>query len=282
MNHKKQRLIPGLASTIFVALSFTMALTEASPIVYMTNQANPTAFGTADLGADSYTSVSTGLTHQLVGLGSTNGALYGAGASSSTLYQINTVTGALTTVGSAGFTYWDLGSTLSGLYGLDSSGNLYSVDATSGASTLLGSTGLSVLAGTTTLSNGSNTLYFAGANGDLYTLSTTNGAATVVGFMGNGVRLGQNVPLEMSALDLAGGTLYADEGSPGSNVVYTLNTSTGAATAMAAISGAPGSADGWAQIVGTSGSSVPEPGTWALLLVGLGLASILRKKLPLR
>ncbi len=279
--NQNHRLIPGLA-TIVVALSFTTPLIEASPIVYMTNQANPTAFGTADLGADSYTSISTSLTHQIVGLGSTNGALYGAGASSSTLYQINTTTGALTAVGSAGFTYWDLGSTLSGLYGLDSSGNLYSVDATSGGSTLLGSTGLSVQAGTTTLSNGSSTLYFAGANGDLYTLSTTNGAATVVGFMGNGVRLGQNVPLEMSALDLAGGTLYGDEGSPGSNVVFTMNTSSGAATAVTAISGAPGSADGWAQIVGTSGGSVPEPGTSALLLVGLGLASILRKKLPVK
>jgi hypothetical protein len=266
---------------ILVALSLAIALTEASPIVYMTNQANPTAFGTADLGPDSYTSISTSLTQQLVGLGSANGALYGAGGSSSTLYQINTTTGGLTAVGTAGFTYWDLGSTLSGLYGLDSSGNLYSVDATSGASTLLGSTGLSVQAGTTTLSNGSSNLYFAGANGDLYTLSTINGAATVVGFMGFGVRLGQNVPLEMSALDLVGGTLYGDEGSPGSNVVYTLNTSTGAATAVTAISGAPGSADGWAQIVGTSGS-VPEPGTSALLLVGFGLASILRKKLPVK
>ena len=63
--NQNHRLIPALAPSIFVALSFTMALTKATPIVYMTNQANPTAFGTADLGADSYTSISTSLTHQL-------------------------------------------------------------------------------------------------------------------------------------------------------------------------------------------------------------------------
>jgi hypothetical protein len=268
-----QRLIHSLAAVIVMASWTAM---EAAPIVYMTNVANPTAFGTADLGADTYASINTGLTQQLDGLGSINGALYGAGRNSSTLYQIDPTTGGLTSVGSASFTYADFGSTLAGLYGLDASGNLYSVSSTTGASTLLGSTGLSTSSGNFSLSNGSGTLYFAGNNGDLYTLNTANGAASLVGFMGNGVFLGRSVPLEMSALDFAGGTLYADEAFPGSNVVFTVNTSTGAAAAVTFISGAPESADGWTQIV-TATSGVPEPGTSLLVLIGLGCAPLLRK-----
>lgn len=263
-----------VAAAIFMA---SVTPSWAAPIVYMTGNLNPTTFGTADLAPGSYNLIAN-TSQQLVGLASTNGALYGAGRGSSTLYQINPTTGALTTVGSAGFTYVDIGSTLTGLYGLDSSGNLYSINAGTGASTLLGSTGAVTNSGDFSLSNGSSTLFFAGNNGNLYTLSTANGVSTLVGFLGAQSCLGNACPDEMSALDFVGGTLYAGIGFPGSNLVFTVNTSTGAATNAAPLSGAPGSADGWAQIVGGGSPSAPEPGTWVLMIIGMGFTPLVLKK----
>jgi hypothetical protein len=261
-----------VASSFFMASLTPLA---ASPVVYMLNTQNPTAFGTADLGGLTYSSISSSLSQQLNGLASANGNLYAEGRTSATLYQINTSTGALTSVGSTSVDFVDIGSTLSGLFGLDSSGNLYSINAATGTSTLLGSTGLTI-GSNYSLSNGSSTLFFAnGSDSNLYTLNTATGAPTLLGFMGNGVQLGHSVGIAMSALDYVNGTLYGDENFPGSNVEYTFNTTTGAGTAVGQLSGAPSSAEGWAQIVGGS-SSTPEPGTFGLLLLGFGMIPMVR------
>jgi len=73
----------------------------------------------------------------------------------------------------------DFGSTLTGLYAVDSSAKLWSINPSTGAATLIGPLGISP-GGFGGLSTNSSTLYFAdGAN--LYTLDTSTGAATLVG-----------------------------------------------------------------------------------------------------
>lgn len=271
------------STTLFALFLASLTPAAATPVVYQINvDANPTSFGSTDLGTLTYTQTATE-SILLLGLASANGELFAAGYNSTpqsqTLYQIGPTTGAETALPSpSGFAYVELGSTLNGLYGMDASGNLYSVDATTGAGTLIGDTGLTPAKFVSSLSNGSDTLYLADSNGDLYTLNTTNGSPTLVGFLGTAPRLGNAIPLGMSALDFVGGTLYAEEGQPGSNVAYTVNTSTGAATVLAGgfIPGNPGSAGGWTQIVAASSpgpSGVPEPAS--VVMVGGGLASLL-------
>lgn len=132
---------------------------------------------TIDLTTGVYSAIGTQST-QLAGLGVYNGALYGGVAytnsiSGNTLYQVNTATGGLTTVGTGSVLLDDFGSTLNGLYGIGTDGSLYSVNPLNGADSLIGATGLGAPASNTVgLSTNSSALYYSFA-GNLYTLSTS-------------------------------------------------------------------------------------------------------------
>ncbi len=136
-------------------------------------------------------------------------------------------------LGGDGF-YWDLGSTANTVYGLDSNSTLYSINTSTGASTSIGGTGISQT-GTFALSTGSSTLYASyggelytvntttgaltavGSTG----LSTTGGAGFDALATVNGVLYG------IYTDETNGGSLYSINTSTGSPTFIT-NVSGGA------------------------------------------------------
>jgi PEP-CTERM motif len=151
--------------------------------------------------------------------------------------------------------YSDFGSTTSGLFAVGFNRDLYSINPSTGAATLIGPTGLGL--GTWRgLSTNSSILHFAdGPN--LYTLNTSTGAATLVGAMGGGFELG-------AILD-EGGVLYGGSETPSLQVV-TVGPATGAAASVAPLTGSTGHF--YALAPNPITTTVPEPSTWALLLIG--------------
>jgi PEP-CTERM motif len=238
--------------------------------------------------------------------------LYATGNDGSSLFTINSATGAATYVGDFGYldTYSLAFSPNNQLYAVvDSydSSTLATVNTTTGAATPVGAgTYISDLMAIVFAPNG--TLYGAswGTN-DLYTINPATGAATEVGALGF-----DNV------MDLAfapDGQLYAI-----GNGLYEINTSTGAGTQVDAEAGdgdlmgltigdgqffvtdysssSPlytlNPADGSVTLIGDTGidysmgltylgvaSGVPEPASWALLILGVGFAGAeVRRRRP--
>jgi len=215
-------------------------------------------FGKIDLNTGVYTQIGN-MGSLLSGLGVAGGVIYGGIDLGSTLYSVNPTSGALTAIGSGSMSYALTGSTLTGLYALDTAGysggiaNLWSIDPHTGAATMIGPTGITYT-DTIGLSTNSSTLYFT-TGPNLYTLNTTTGAATLVGSTGIGI----------GALVFESGLLY---GGRSPVAVYTLNTTTGAATFVANVTGAPGTFWGLTPLP----TPVPIPG--AVLLFGPGLAGL--------
>ena len=176
-----------------------------------------------------------------------------------TLYQVNTGTGTLTSVGTTTITYDAFGSTLTGMFAIDTSFNLYSV-STAGATTLIGPTGvtLSALWG---MSDNSATLYLSNGT-NLYSVNTASGHATLVG----GLTGGQ----EVGAMLFSGGTLYGGVDSPGLTI-DTINAGTGAATFLNNLN-PTGDGNFWGLAPGPAVvGAVPEPNSSWLLLSGLAV-----------
>jgi hypothetical protein len=96
-----------------LALALAPAYSEASPLAFATT--GDDQFGVVDLSTGVFTETGNmGL--RLTGLGvGAGGILYGGGYGSGTLYSVNPLNGALTTIGSGSLTYWATGSTTSGL-----------------------------------------------------------------------------------------------------------------------------------------------------------------------
>jgi hypothetical protein len=199
------------------------------------------------------------------GLGEVGGALYSVSFGGDTLYQVDPTDGALSSIGTSGINYFELGSTLTTLYAIDSSGDLDSVNPSTGAATLIGSTGLS-LGGDWTLSSNSSTLYFtdfAGGAENLYTLNTTTGLAILIGPTGGP---------EYGGLMWDGiSVLYGGEVLPG-QTVDTLNTSTGLATVGPSLTGT-GDFYGLAPLL-----AAPEPATWSLLGAGIAILALMKRR----
>jgi hypothetical protein len=175
------------------------------------------------------------------------------------LGRINPSTGAVTeisNIGLGGSEYLAQGSTLNAIYALDGSFNLYRVNPTTGVGTLIGPTGLP-LEPAYQLSTGSSVLYFGDGN-ELYSLNTLTGAATDIGptgLAGDGI----------DGLISVGGILYAgyaplDGAIPG--LIYTINTTSGAAKYLASQEASIGLVYGFAPIV-------PEPSTWTMFILAL-------------
>jgi hypothetical protein len=178
-------------------------------------------------------------------------AVSGAGGSASTLYTLDPLTGNPTsTLGTV--TVGGTGVMVSGIAFDPLNGNLYGAanDPITGKAELLTINTSSAVAtpiGTfnTTPPNSNVTSLAFAANGTLYgyvktgtpgeslfTINTATGAASLVGGSGIGSTSGDGL-----AMSTAGTLYFAGKGATGA--LYTLNTSTGAATAGPTFSGAP-------------------------------------------
>lgn len=219
-------------------------------------------FGTVDLGTGIFSNI--GPNTDLNGLGVFGGAIYSGADLGNTLYQINPATGAATSVGTAGINFEDVGSTLTGLFAVDTSLNLYSVNAGTGATTLIGSTGLSIGV-TLGMSDNSSTLYLANGT-NLYSLNTGTGAATLVGSVGSGIGIG--------AMLFQSGTLYGGQNHP-SIGLDTIDTGTGAATFLFGVNTSSASIDGLAPV---PPSAVPEPASWLFVITSAAILGLVRHR----
>lgn len=219
--------------------------------------------------------------------------------SSGKLGKVDVSTGAVTLVGTMGAVMTDIAFDPSGhLYGI-TFGALYSIDAATAATTFIGNLGTSL---NSLVFSSIGTLY--GANSSLYTINTATGVASLVGnggasysssgdlaFVGGNLFLTSTIPQGDSLIELntatGAGSLVGSIGigrvyglATNDNVslygvagtsVYAVSTATGAGTLLVNYGGhGLGTANGTA-FFSEAVPPVPEPGTYALMLVGLGV-----------
>lgn len=226
-------------------------------------------FGVVDLGTGAF-SLRGNSGVQLTGLAvGTDGALYSGRYHGTDFYRVDPLNGSLTTIGqSGGMTYLDIGSTLTGVYGLGDDQYLYSINTGTGAATQIGYAGFTpTILG---MSTGSADLYISWrhsrtGDGLLYRINTATAASTLVGSTG----------VTFGALVTTGGTLYG--GADPGNATYAVDPATGAATFRANVTGTTRDFYGLAPI--SNGAAVPEPASWALMILGFGAAgAVLRRR----
>jgi hypothetical protein len=236
--------------------------------------------------------------------------LYGsdfAQGPTSTLYTVNQSTGALTPVGDIGVEIGDLTNIGGTLVGINISNNgLYTINPTTGAGgsfvTVTGTRGPITSIAYNPVTNvlyGNTTDAFSGSD-ILYTIDPVTGAATTVGGLSVanlfGLGFGQtgslfattqtgNVysvdPLTGTVTLLGAGSvgvLFDVASRPEDNVLFagpdnsslvTLNPVTGAGTTV-------GPFGSFTNIAGLAflGGAVPEPSTWAMMLLGFGAIGV--------
>jgi len=231
-------------------------------------------FGTIDLDTGVFTPINdTEL--QGLALASNGGVLYATPLEPDTgegnVYTVNTTTGALTLIGTLGSLAPDgvvaFGATNSGgLYGIAGAGintlALLSVDKSSGAASLVGTSSVpSLCSSQCGLSNNGASLYLGWLD-NFYSVNATTGAIALIGQTGTPSSVPDSPAI--AALAFQDGVLYAYDNA--NEWVETINPATGVATGVVNVSGyyfyglAPDPLT----------TAIPEPSTWALMLVGFG------------
>lgn len=242
-------------------------------------------------------------TATMVGLGMAGAAQAGPtiliNDSNGGLVSYDTATRTRTVLGECGPTMYDIALNTGGdLFGVDG-GTLFSVSTSNGAATMLGSLGAFI--------NGlvfgpDGTLYGSGGS-NLYKINTNSGQASLIGSMGatqsagdlaffkGQLYLASNLGLAIvnpltGASQLIGGmanifglastadTLFGVK----DNAIYTIDPTTGLGAKLSSYTN--GSAYGAAAVpvAASSPRAVPEPTTWAMLLLGLTLVGHARRR----
>ena len=266
-------LIPGFErrTSIFAAVAVLVLIAAAPAARASTLYGIDWSTGTLwNVNSSTGATTSIGSTSMIEPVGiafSPGGTLYGLDEQTNKLYTINENTGATTLVTTISIFQLIEGDIAFGadgtLYGIqdDHFGELqlFTIDTTTGATTDVGAIISNItdndLSAMAFDSSGNLWVYDQGAS-KLYTVSTSTGAILTsvdLSVTGTGVTAGMS-------FDPATGTLYLATGV-GTEDLYTVNTSTGVMT-----------------LVGTTGenlsglafapSSVPEPSSWAMLLIG--------------
>ena len=182
------------------------------------------------------------------GLAAISGTLYLVSYSTDNLYTVNTTTGAATLVGALGLaiTPRDLAAIDSTLYLVDGSQDtLYTVNTSTGAATLFGSLRVGSISPIGLAAEGS-TLYMTDDEAGLYSISVSITTSTTLDSLidnavletGDTVRVRactvdySSTPLGLAATD---STLYVVSQTVGPDYLYTVSTTTGAATRVGAL-----------------------------------------------
>lgn len=225
---------------------------------------------------------------------------------------VDVLTGAVTLIGNMGVSMTDIAFDPTGkLYGI-SFGSLYSIDTSTAASTLIGNLGTNL---NSLVFSSTGTLY--AANNRLYSVDVSSGAATSIGnggqaysssgdlaFVGGNLYLSSTSPSSDSLirLDTSSGAgsfvggigvrnvfglatdnnidLYGVAGTG----IYGVNTATGAGTLRVNFGGQGlGAANGTAFFAEAGAPTtptppIPEPGTYALMLAGLGATALAARR----
>jgi hypothetical protein len=210
------------------------------------------------------------------------------------LVSYDTTTKVSTVLGNTGTVMFDIALNSGGdLFGVDG-GTLFKISTSGGATTALGSMG-SFVNGLVFGSDG--TLYGAGGN-NLYKINTSNGQASLIGSMGNPesagdlaffkgqLYLASNLGLAVvnpltGASRLIGGTtnIFGLASTVDAlfgvkdNAIYTIDPTTGLTTKVSSYT------NGQAYGAASAPTAVPEPATWAMMLLGLVLVGyVLRRR----
>ena len=223
MRHNRSTLLCILRNATISLIGFALflassAIAQAQTIYAMTQSG---IFGTLNVSTGTFTQI-TDPGYEPAGLAGVGTNLFSAVYPGHTLYEVNLNNGNFVTLGNGSATYYDFGSTASGLYGFGTDGNLYSVNSSTGATTLIGPTGLTA-GGISGMSGGGPALYITVQpinDSLLYGINTTTGAATEIGDMG---------VTNIATIGFADGILYAADASGN---IYTVNTSTAATTLL--------------------------------------------------
>lgn len=231
---------------------------------------------------------------------------------SGNLGVVDVVTGAVTLVGNMGVVMTDIAFDPTGkLYGISFS-SLYSIDRSTAAPTFIGNLGTTL---NSLVFSADGTLY--AANNRLYSVNVATGAATSIGnggqaynssgdlaFVGGNLYLSSSSPSSDSLIRLdtssGAGTFVGGIGvrnvfglATDNNIdlygvagtgIYGLSTATGAGTLRVNFAGQGlGAANGTAFFAEagaptTPTAPIPEPSTYALMLVGLGAAALAARR----
>ncbi|MES2902962.1 MAG: PEPxxWA-CTERM sorting domain-containing protein [Pseudomonadota bacterium] len=174
-----------------------------------------------------------------------------------TLFSVDLGTGATTAIGSSGtfLTGLTFNAAQSTLYSVDQgSGGFFSVNPLTGTPTFIGNTGQSSLLDLTT--NNVGVIYVASISGSIYTIDTTTAVLTFVTSLAGG----------LTAIEFApDGDLYGI--GLNNDILYRGLLST--PTAIGVLNPREGDVRGLA-FVGSVTPAVPEPATWAMMLMGFG------------
>jgi len=267
-----------LAAALVVGAAVGPSTASAGPTVYVAG--NGGEFGTLDLATGDFTSIGTlnpSSDAAIIGMGfGPDGKLYGLDfiQPNANLYQIDITNANTTLVGALDHSAYGATADAAGkVYALSQDNNavFYTLDPPSTTTTAVGPTGLAgfFLAAV----NSGGTQFFAGGVNlttgtvDLYSIDAMTGAATLVGDTGFPVSSGLFV----------GDTLYGfDLNVP---AIFTIDTTTGAATQVATYNLPNGSLVRAAAVPALQLAPVPEPSTLALAAMGaVGLAGAIRRR----
>ncbi len=259
---------------------------SADPVVYAVtiNYNNFTSqFGTANTTAGTFNPIGPAISDSLNGLvQGPNGNLLSLGGSGN-LDAINPVTGAASVIGATGlgsnaYTVGELNGTV---FATDLQSNLYHVNTTTGLATLIGYTGIPQCPSLTDPNDVSDESLFAYGgklyatfdavnlntlatvdSPELYQIDPTTGVATLVG----------PTALGLDAEAVVDGTVYGFAfGYAGPNLVLSLNPTNGNTTSVGTYN-----LNSFAAITGAA--ATPEPGSFAL--IGIGIAAVLISRRP--
>jgi hypothetical protein len=246
---------------LLVVLLGSLFALHAGPVFYAMSYADTPVFGTIDPNTGTVTPIGaplTGYGHDVTV--SPSGAVYAI--VDANLFSIDKSTGLASLIGALPADAQSLAFRSDGAFFVGSHTALYAVNPLTAAGTPIGAINLPANADNIRF-DGSGNLYVMSAepNSGLYLLNTSTAAATFVGSSGQ----------DDISLGAFYGGVFLGTNAPVTGQIVTVNPATGAGTVGAPVNGI--------YLFALDPTSVPEPGTFGLLLAGAALVLIRARRI---